>query len=143
MVGGGNIIRGAVLKKKMGLTPAVADYMGMLGTIANALAFQDILERESQSQQINVGTQGTFGLLPYALQIYFQENKNLQIEGFWPVDEKNLPAQILYASQNNKTYFIFNEFQGEISNPRLSFIAKYRKGIGESYMRLYEVKSDL
>src|SRR3989344_4291497 len=46
MVGGGNIIRGAVLKKKMGLTPAVADYMGMLGTIANALAFQDILERE-------------------------------------------------------------------------------------------------
>ncbi len=46
MVGGGNIIRGTVLKEKMGLTPAVADHMGMLGTIANALALQDVLERE-------------------------------------------------------------------------------------------------
>ena len=39
----------------------------------------------------------------------------------------------------NKTYFVFNENQKEIKNPNLSLIAKYQKGIGESYMRLYEI----
>jgi len=102
---------------------------------------KDFLKEKSKNEKVTVGTQGTFGLLPYGLQIYFPDNKNLHIEGFWPVDEKKLPQQILDASQNNITYFIFNEYQGEILNPRLLFVAKYRKGIGNSYMRLYEVKS--
>ena len=43
VVGGGNFIRGHELHKA-GLTRAVSDYMGMLGTVINALAMQDVLE---------------------------------------------------------------------------------------------------
>lgn len=43
MVGGGNIFRG-VLGEKQGLDRARADYMGMLATLINALALQDVLE---------------------------------------------------------------------------------------------------
>jgi len=43
VVGGGNFIRGHALHKA-GLTRAVSDYMGMLGTVINALALQDVLE---------------------------------------------------------------------------------------------------
>lgn len=50
LVGGGNIIRGTILKEQLGLTAAVADYMGMLGTICNGLALQDILEKEYGSK---------------------------------------------------------------------------------------------
>lgn len=42
VVGGGNIIRGAQTKS---IERAQADYMGMLGTVINALALQDTLER--------------------------------------------------------------------------------------------------
>jgi len=42
VVGGGNIIRGAQTVK---IERAQADYMGMLGTVINALALQDTLER--------------------------------------------------------------------------------------------------
>ena len=45
VIGGGNIVRGSLLSK-MGLDRVSADYMGMLGTVINALAVQDVLERK-------------------------------------------------------------------------------------------------
>jgi uridylate kinase len=45
VVGGGNIVRGAQLAK-MGMDRVGSDYMGMLGTVINALALQDVLERK-------------------------------------------------------------------------------------------------
>ncbi len=44
VVGGGNLFRGAQLSKH-GFDRARADYMGMLGTVINALALQDFLEQ--------------------------------------------------------------------------------------------------
>lgn len=44
VVGGGNIWRGAAASAQ-GMDRATADYMGMLATIINSLAFQDSLER--------------------------------------------------------------------------------------------------
>ena len=41
--GGGNIVRGAQMSVK-GIGRATADYMGMLATVINALALQDVLE---------------------------------------------------------------------------------------------------
>jgi uridylate kinase len=41
--GGGNIVRGAQMAIK-GIGRATADYMGMLATVINALALQDVLE---------------------------------------------------------------------------------------------------
>jgi len=44
VVGGGNFFRGAELSQR-GMERARADYMGMLGTVMNALALQDFLEQ--------------------------------------------------------------------------------------------------
>lgn len=44
VIGGGNIVRGAQISR-MGMDRVAADYMGMLGTVVNALAMQDVLER--------------------------------------------------------------------------------------------------
>ena len=45
VIGGGNIVRGSQISK-MGMGRVAADYMGMLGTVINALAVQDVLERK-------------------------------------------------------------------------------------------------
>jgi uridylate kinase len=45
VIGGGNIFRG-VAASAIGMDRAQADYMGMLGTVINALALQDSLEQE-------------------------------------------------------------------------------------------------
>lgn len=44
VVGGGNFFRGAELSRS-GLDRSRADYMGMLGTVMNALALQDFIEQ--------------------------------------------------------------------------------------------------
>ncbi len=44
VIGGGNIFRGQSLSKE-GLDRSTADYMGMLGTVINALALQNALEK--------------------------------------------------------------------------------------------------
>jgi len=44
VIGGGNLFRGAALSA-IGIDRVTADHMGMLGTIMNALAIRDMLER--------------------------------------------------------------------------------------------------
>lgn len=45
VVGGGNIFRGISVDEKSGIDRITGDYMGMLATVINGLALQNILER--------------------------------------------------------------------------------------------------
>ena len=51
VIGGGNIVRGAQLSR-FGMDRVSADYMGMLGTVINALAVQDVLERKGVDTRV-------------------------------------------------------------------------------------------
>ncbi len=51
VVGGGNILRGTSASRE-GLDRVSADYMGMLATVINALAVQDILERKEVNTRV-------------------------------------------------------------------------------------------
>jgi uridylate kinase len=51
VVGGGNFFRGAELSQR-GMERSRADYMGMLGTVMNALALQDFLEQQDVSTRV-------------------------------------------------------------------------------------------
>ncbi|MFH1926328.1 MAG: UMP kinase [Chloroflexota bacterium] len=57
VVGGGNIWRGDEAEAS-GIDRVTADYAGMLATVINALALQDILEREG----VNTRTQSAIGI---------------------------------------------------------------------------------
>ena len=52
VVGGGNFLRGATVANEARLQEATAHYMGMLATVINALALQDVLE--DMGQQVRV-----------------------------------------------------------------------------------------
>jgi uridylate kinase len=51
VVGGGNIFRGLQGSEK-GIERATGDYMGMLGTVINALALQDALEKQGVATRV-------------------------------------------------------------------------------------------
>ncbi|MGH9136593.1 MAG: UMP kinase [Acidimicrobiales bacterium] len=51
VVGGGNIWRG-MTGASAGMDRAQADYMGMLATVINSLALQDVLERQGQPTRV-------------------------------------------------------------------------------------------
>ena len=61
---------------------------------------------EAKKGKIYIATQGTFGLLPYALEIYLIDNPNVKIEGIWPIGD-NVPAKIIEISKKMPTFFVF------------------------------------
>jgi uridylate kinase len=52
VVGGGNFVRGADLAASAHIQPATAHYMGMLGTVMNALALQETMEGLGQPTRV-------------------------------------------------------------------------------------------
>ncbi len=61
VLGAGNLWRGAI-GKKLGMDPVRADYMGMLGTVMNALAMKDAFEKRG----INCEVQTSINMHPIA-----------------------------------------------------------------------------
>jgi len=51
VIGGGNIVRGALASQR-GMDRVQADYMGMLATVINALAVQDLLEKKEVDTRV-------------------------------------------------------------------------------------------
>jgi uridylate kinase len=64
VVGGGNIWRGAT-GAGAGMDRAQSDYMGMLGTVINALALQDALERVGQATRVQTAVEMSRVAEPY------------------------------------------------------------------------------
>ena len=56
VVGGGNFIRGKMMED-MGMNRAQADYMGMLGTVINALAVQNALEQQGADTRVQTAVE--------------------------------------------------------------------------------------
>ena len=51
VIGGGNIIRGVAASRR-GIDRVTGDHMGMLGTVINALALQDALEKRDVDTRV-------------------------------------------------------------------------------------------
>lgn len=66
VVGGGNFIRGKQIQE-MGMNRAQADYMGMLGTVINALAVQNALENEGVDTRVMTAVEMQKVAEPYIL----------------------------------------------------------------------------
>ncbi|WP_437584749.1 UMP kinase [Paramicrobacterium sp. CJ85] len=64
VVGGGNFFRGAELSER-GMERGRADYMGMLGTVMNALALQDFLEQAGATTRVQSAIEMTQVAEPY------------------------------------------------------------------------------
>ncbi len=64
VTGGGNFFRGAELSSR-GMDRARADYMGMLGTVMNALALQDFLEQAGAATRVQSAISMTQVAEPY------------------------------------------------------------------------------
>jgi 4-amino-4-deoxy-L-arabinose transferase-like glycosyltransferase len=94
-------------------------------------------QKEAEKQAIFIATEGTFGLMPYSLELYLWDNPRITIKGYWPV--KTIPEEVLASAREKPTYFVFNETQKIPSDWPLKLISRYYKGDGKTHMSLYQV----
>lgn len=98
----------------------------------------DFLNQESQKGKVWVGTEGTFGPLPYALEVYLYRNFNVEIHGFWPLKQV-VPEEATKSAALKHSYFVFNQTQTVPENWPLKLIGKYPKGVGKEFLQLFQV----
>lgn len=111
------------------------------GGIKEAVVF---FENEARNKKIFIGTQGTFGLMPYSFEIYLVDNPNVKIMGFWPMD-RTIPKELQEASKKVPTYVVFYQpchicemAQAPKTWP-VKLIKSYQKGNGPWHLWVYQV----
>ncbi|OGH45679.1 MAG: hypothetical protein A3H82_02355, partial [Candidatus Levybacteria bacterium RIFCSPLOWO2_02_FULL_39_26] len=83
---------------------------------------------KAKSQKIYVATEGTFGSLPtYAMEIYLDENKNIQKRGIWPLP-REIPRDLVEKAATMKVYLVLNTTQVSPDNWPIKLVTRYQKG---------------
>jgi len=96
-------------------------------------------KQQSQNQKIFIATEGTFGLLPEALEMYLVDNKNITIKAYWPVDI--YPKSTLSYAEKMPAYFVFYQPQHvvlPIDFP-LKLVFEVRQGDTNFFYRVYQI----
>src|SRR5258708_2410276 len=101
------------------------------------------LDKDSKKGKIYVASLGTFGSLPtYAIEIYLGDNKKIEKGGIYPVPSQ-IPKDLLEKAKTMPVFLFVssqNEFEEQIKTWPIHEILRYKKGVGNSYSHLYEVK---
>lgn len=97
------------------------------------------LAEKAKVGKVSVYTDGTFGLLPYAIEIYLVDNPNVKIKGIYPIP-KTIPDEMIKDAKSHPTYFVLNQAQAAPLGWPLKLIAEYDKGDNKnSKLRFYQV----
>lgn len=85
------------------------------------------LLKESRKGKVSVYTEGTFGLLPYAIEIYLVDNPNIEIKGIWPLSSE-IPKEVLDSAKDHGVFFVLNQTQVVPHGWPMELVAEYQKG---------------
>lgn len=105
--------------------------------IAEMITF---LKEQAEDKKIFLATEGTFGLMPASFELYLWDHPNVEIKGFFPVNE--IPRVVLEKAEEIPTFFVFNETKQVPGEWPLKLIAKYPRPDPRHSMRFYQVLSD-
>lgn len=99
------------------------------------------LDKEAAQQKVHVFTEGTFGLMPYAIEIYLVDYLNVKITGIWPLPIE-MPLEIAESASKSATFFVLNETQIPPSWP-MTLIGEYEKANREDHkkLRFYKIQA--
>lgn len=99
------------------------------------------LTAEASRQSVRIYTDGTFGLLPYAIELYLVDHPNVKITGLWPLPDR-LPADMAKDASQSATYFVMNQTQVAPVGWPMTLIGEYAKGKQKDSrkLRLYRVQ---
>ena len=100
----------------------------------------DFINQRSKKEKIFIGTEGTFGLTPAALNIYLKDNKNVEVKGYWPVDT-SIQELTEIALTGKPTFLLLKDTQAPKPEWPVDVVGKWRKGKGEVYSILLQFKS--
>lgn len=81
-------------------------------------------------------TEGTFGLMPYALELYQKDYPEVEIKPYWPLP--NTPPPEATASAN-PVFVLMYQNQSKPQGWNMTEVLRFKQGLGTDYLRLYKL----
>jgi 4-amino-4-deoxy-L-arabinose transferase-like glycosyltransferase len=107
----------------------------------------DFFANEAKDKKIYIGTEGTFGLMPFSLEMYLVNNKNITLKGMWPI-EKFAPEELVQKAAVMPTYIVFYQPCVDCSSKNeapkewpLTEVKRIQQGSADSYLIIYKVNA--
>lgn len=100
-------------------------------------------KQEQKNGHIFIATEGTFGLMPYAYELYVSSDPHV-VKGYWPIG-KTPPSELIEKSKMIPTYFVFYQgcplCQGELAplTWNVHQVFQYKRLTPNSYLTIYEI----
>lgn len=98
----------------------------------------DFFSDQAQKGEIAIYTEGTFGLMPYSLELYLVDHPNVQLKGIWPLEE--ISQEMLDSAKIKPTYLVTNEMQTVRPKWPLKLLSQYPKGQSQVFLRIFAVE---
>ncbi len=105
----------------------------------------EFFEQQAKNKEIFIGTQGTFGLMPYSYEIYLGTNPNIEVVGYWPIND-TIPEDVLEIARTKEAYFVYYQPCPQCEYPGaaplgwpLEKIAEYKKADKNNTLTIYRV----
>ncbi len=103
------------------------------------------LKNLEKGKRITLYTQGTFGLMPYAYEVYTRKDDSFIVKGIWPVEDAP-STEIITTAKKMPTYIAFYqpchlcEFPGDAPDSwPLEEKVRYKKVNVDRYLIIYKV----
>ncbi|HVT01388.1 MAG TPA: glycosyltransferase family 39 protein [Patescibacteria group bacterium] len=101
---------------------------------------------QAKDKKIYIVTEGTFGLMPYGLEMYLVNNPNIKIQALWPIND-NPPKEVTDMAKKMPTYAVFYQpcpscgTEGGKMPPlwRGEKVLSFEQGIGNSFYSVYKI----
>lgn len=102
-------------------------------------------QKQREHGEIFIGTAGTFGLMPYAYEIYFPDPRSI-VKGYWPI-ESSPPQELIEKSKTMPTYMVFYQTcvlcggKGKAPDSwNVKEVFRYQKIAPDATLSVYEIK---
>ncbi len=104
----------------------------------------ELFKKEAQDKKIFIGTEGTFGMMPFALEMQLVDNPNIILKGYWGFD-KTLPDEALVYAKQMPAYFVFyqpnHRPQLDANLYPMKLVFKVQQGNTNYYYSVYQIIS--
>jgi hypothetical protein len=100
----------------------------------------EFFKKKTKEEEVVLYTEGTFGLLPYAVELYFNTNPNIKIIGVWPLSD--VPSDKVRYVEEKANYLITNETQDVPKHWPIERIFEVQKGKSTDKLRLFKIVPD-
>jgi hypothetical protein len=102
----------------------------------------EFFKKEAADKKIFIGTEGTFGMMPFALEMHLVNNPNIILKGYWGFAD-TLPEEALAYAKQMPSYFIFYQpnHREELDKKvyPLQEVMKVKQGNTDYYYSVYQI----